>query len=64
MKKTLLLLTAILGSNIATSQLKVKAGTNVASLRGELNTTLNNYKWAQMQKNSTETAEHRTPIII
>lgn len=43
MKKTLLLLTAILGSNIATSQLKVKAGTNVASLRGELNTTLNNY---------------------
>lgn len=43
MKKTLLLLTVILGINNVNAQLKVKAGTNLSSLRGELNTTLNNY---------------------
>jgi len=43
MKKTLLLLTVILGANSSNAQFKIKAGTNVASLRGELNATLNNY---------------------
>jgi len=40
MKKTLLLLTAILGANIATAQLKVKAGTNISSITGSLRATL------------------------
>ena len=40
MKKTLLLLTAILGANIATAQLKVKAGTNISSITGSQKATL------------------------
>jgi len=40
MKKTLLLLTVILGANIATAQLKVKAGTNISSITGSLRATL------------------------
>lgn len=37
MKKTLLLFTAILGANIATAQLKIKAGTNISSITGSTN---------------------------
>ena len=40
MKKTLLLLTAILGANIATAQLKVKAGTNISSITGSTNVSV------------------------
>ncbi len=40
MKKTLLLFTAILVANIATAQLKVKAGTNISSITGSLRATL------------------------
>jgi len=37
MKKTLLLLTAILGVNTTNAQLKVKAGTNISSITGSTN---------------------------
>lgn len=37
MKKTLLLLTVILGTTTANAQLKVKAGTNISSITGSTN---------------------------
>lgn len=37
MKKTLLLLTAILGATNASAQLKIKAGTNISSITGSTN---------------------------
>lgn len=40
MKKTLLLLTAILGVNTTNAQLKIKAGTNISSITGSLRATL------------------------
>ncbi|WLD22649.1 porin family protein [Flavobacterium dauae] len=40
MKKTLLLLTAILGTYSASAQLKIKAGTNISSINGSLKATL------------------------
>jgi|GEM_PF-1440639 len=40
MTKTLLLLTAILGANIATAQLKIKTGTNISSITGSTNVSV------------------------
>lgn len=40
MKKTLLLLTAILGANSTNAQLKVKAGTNISSITGSTNVSV------------------------
>lgn len=40
MKKTFLLLTTILVANIATAQLKIKAGTNISSITGSTNVSV------------------------
>lgn len=58
MKKTLLLLTVILGANIATAQLKIKAGTNISSITGSTNVSVSpnkNYTFDFSERTKSKT---------